>query len=398
MLPALPIQYLGALFGLTASAFVFNTSEFMPIALLSDIAASFGMTEASVGSMVSIYAMVVAWLSLPLMLLTCNMELKKLMLITIGLFAVGQLVAGLATSYELLLAARICVACAHAIFWSITAPLATRLVPRIHQPFALSMIATGTSIAMVLGLPLGRVIGLYAGWRVTFLGIGIIAAGILAYLAYILPRRYQTQAFTLRDLPAVFKNKTVLCIYAITVFYATAYYTTYSYIEPYLKLVAGLEDGLITTVLMILGASGLLGGVIFSRGYGRHRIALVLGGLIGVTVALALWRVAAISETTIIAICVALGIVSMVYGITFQAELLKAVARNSATVSMSIYSGIFNLGIGSGTYIGSTLTAEGYLGSIGYVGAGLAFTALGICFFLYIPRIKQEKYTPYRTA
>ena len=163
----LPRQYM-MLFGITITAFIFNTSEFMPIALLIDISESFSMTEAATGQMITIYAWVVALLSLPLMLLTCRMELKKLLLLMVALFGIGQMISGVATSYEMLLGARIVVACAHSIFWSIAAPLATRLVTREHQPTALGMIVTGSSVATIVGLPLGRVIGLAAGWRMTF--------------------------------------------------------------------------------------------------------------------------------------------------------------------------------------------------------------------------------------
>lgn len=178
----LPRQYM-MLFGITITAFIFNTSEFMPIALLIDISQSFSMTAAATGQMITIYAWVVALLSLPLMLLTCRMELKKLLLLMVALFGIGQLISGISISYEMLLGARIIVACAHSIFWSIAAPLAARLVTRAHQPTALGMIVTGSSIATILGLPLGRVIGLAAGWRMTFLLLAVVAAAALIYLA-----------------------------------------------------------------------------------------------------------------------------------------------------------------------------------------------------------------------
>ena len=164
-MPSIPLKYVLPLMGLTLSAFVFSTSEFMPIGLLTDIAQSFAMTPAEAGVMITVYAWMVGLLSLPLMLIACRMDLRRLLLLTLALFTIGQAGAGLAASFPALLAARIAVACAHSVFWSIAAPLATRLVTREHQPFALSLVAAGSSVAMVFGLPLGRVVGLALGWR-----------------------------------------------------------------------------------------------------------------------------------------------------------------------------------------------------------------------------------------
>ncbi|EGK61660.1 major facilitator family transporter [Centipeda periodontii DSM 2778] len=87
----IPMRQYMALLGITIAAFIFNTSEFIPIALLIDISESFSMTEAATGQMITIYAWVVALLSLPLMLLTCRMELKRLLLMMVALFGLGQL-------------------------------------------------------------------------------------------------------------------------------------------------------------------------------------------------------------------------------------------------------------------------------------------------------------------
>ena len=104
------------LVGLTCAAFIFNTSEFVPIGLLSDIAADFGVTEARVGMIVSVYAWVVMLLSLPLMLLVSKMEMRKLLLWTVFLFVVFQFLSSVSTGYVMLLVSRIGVACTHAVF------------------------------------------------------------------------------------------------------------------------------------------------------------------------------------------------------------------------------------------------------------------------------------------
>ena len=95
------------LLGMTLSAFIFNTSEFMPIGLLSDIAASFHMTEAQAGMMITAYSWTVTLLSLPLMLIVCKIDSKKLLLGTIALFGIGQIGSVFAVNFAMLMIARI---------------------------------------------------------------------------------------------------------------------------------------------------------------------------------------------------------------------------------------------------------------------------------------------------
>ena len=389
-MPAIPGKYLLPLLGLTVSAFVFNTSEFMPIGLLIDMADSFAMMPDQLGIIITVYAWVVALLSLPLMLLAANMDVRKLMLITIGLFAIGQCASGLATSFPMLVAARICVACAHAIFWSLAGPLATRLVTRQHRPFALSMIVTGTSIAMIFGLPLGRVIGLYAGWRLTFLIIGGIAAAILIYQWRLFPPLIQARTQTKISLKEMLREPLVYCNYIITIGFATAYYTVYSYIEPFLKTIANFEADTITIVLMLLGVSGLVGSLLFSRFYATWRNTVIRVGIIGLFVILLLWQMAAQTMPSMIAICMLLGMIATLFNVTFQAELIRYVPSSAAPVAMSMSSGSFNVGIGTGTFIGGQITASGMLATVGYAGAIIAAIAVIAYGFIYAPAIKRH--------
>lgn len=293
MFRSIPLKYVLPLLGLTVSAFIFNTSEFMPIGLLMDISQSFAMTESQTGIMITVYAWVVALLSLPLMLLVCQMEMRRLLLGTMGLFVLGQLASGLALNFPMLMAARISVACAHSIFWSIAAPIATRLVTRTHRPLALSMIVTGSAVAMIFGLPLGRIIGLYVGWRMTFLTITATALAVLLYLAFVFPKLASDASFSRDDLPKLLRNPVVVSVYILSVLFATAYFTAYSYIEPFLKIVAAFSDQGITSTLMLLGVSGLVGSFVFSRFYNHFRYGIIRAGLLGLVIPFLLWKAAA---------------------------------------------------------------------------------------------------------
>lgn len=132
--PEMSLKTWMALVGLTLSTFIFNTSEFIPIALLTDIGRDFGLTEAKAGMLISVYAWVVMILSMPLMLMTSKMEMRKLLLGVVAVFTSFQVMSYLSTSFGMLMVSRIGVACAHSIFWSIVSIIAVRIVPESISP------------------------------------------------------------------------------------------------------------------------------------------------------------------------------------------------------------------------------------------------------------------------
>lgn len=253
------------LVGMTLSTFVFNTSEFMPIGLLTDIAADFNMTESAAGMLISVYAWAVMILSLPLMLCVTKVPPKRLLLGVIVLFGICQLLSAASVNFWMLMAARIGVAAAHAVFWSIINPLAVRVAPSSKASLALSVVGMGTSVAMIFGLPCGRMLGLAIGWRATFLTVGIVSFAIVACLAFVFPKFDAGKPFTLGKLPSLLRTRSLLSMYLVTIVVITAYFTGYGYIEPFFQQVAGLPDDAITFALVLFGAAGLVGSLLFAR-------------------------------------------------------------------------------------------------------------------------------------
>ncbi len=365
-----------SLLGLTFSTFIFNTSEFIPIGLLTDIKDDFGLTEATVGMLISVYAWAVMILSLPLMILVSRMELKKLLLWLLGLFTLFQVTSFLSVSYDMLMCSRLGVACTHSVFWSVISPIAVRIVPDKYRSVALSMVVTGSSIAMILGMPLGRIIGLHVGWRMTFLSIGIFSAFTFIYTALRLPKLPSRGGFSVKKLPQLLKQQGIVGIYIFTLLISSSYYVAYSYIEPFLKQVAHMDESMVTTSLMIYGGAGFLGSLAFSKYYNRDRKLFVTLVVLCMSVCLAALYPVSSSVTLVTAVCVAWGMAATAYNVAMQSNVMLITTPESTSVAMSIFSGIFNLGIGGGAFLGGAICTHGSIAYIGFAGAALGFAGL----------------------
>ncbi|HBK8713662.1 TPA: sugar transporter, partial [Salmonella enterica subsp. enterica serovar Typhimurium] len=358
---------------LAIAAFIFNTTEFVPVGLLSDIAESFHMQTAQVGIMLTIYAWVVAVMSLPFMLLTSQMERRKLLIYLFVLFIASHVLSFLAWNFTVLVISRIGIAFAHAIFWSITASLAIRLAPAGKRAQALSLIATGTALAMVLGLPIGRVVGQYFGWRTTFFAIGMGALITLLCLIKLLPKLPSEHSGSLKSLPLLFRRPALMSLYVLTVVVVTAHYTAYSYIEPFVQNVAGLSANFATVLLLILGGAGIIGSLVFGKLGNRHASSLVSIAIALLVVCLLL--PAAESEAHLAILSIFWGIAIMVIGLGMQVKVL-ALAPDATDVAMALFSGIFNIGIGAGALVGNQVSLHWSMSAIGYIGAIPACAAL----------------------
>lgn len=367
---------------LAVAAFIFNTTEFVPVGLLSDIAASFSMSTAQVGLMLTIYAWVVGLMSLPFMLMTSQMERRGLLVKIFILFIASHALSVVAWNFWILVLSRIGIALAHAVFWSITASLAIRLAPAGKKAQALSLLATGTALAMVLGLPLGRVIGQYLGWRTTFMVIGIVATMTLICVIKLLPKLPSEHSGSLKSIPILMKRPALLCLYALTVVVVTAHYTAYSYIEPFIQSVAQMSQGFATMLLLVLGAAGIIGSVLFSMLGNKHPATLIIGAIVLLTLSLVLLLPAASSPMWIALLCVVWGIAIMTIGLGMQVKVL-AMAPDATDVAMSLYSGIFNIGIGAGALLGNQVSIHLSMANIGYIGAVLALASLMWCIFIF---------------
>ena len=365
---------------MACAAFIFNTTEFVPVALLTDIGQSFDMQSSDVGLMMTVYAWTVMIMSLPAMLATGDMERKGLLLKLFVIFIIGHIISVIAWNYWILLIARMCIAVAHSLFWAITASLVMRVAPKNKKTQAIGMLAIGTSLATILGLPLGRLVGQLVGWRITFAIIAALALVVMVFIMRLLPNLPSKNAGSLSSLPILAKRPLLIGLYATTVIIVSAHFTAYTYIEPFMVQIGELDPNLATIILLVFGVSGITASVIFNRLYRFGPTQFISGAMILLTISLTFMLASASYTATMFTLAFIWGIGISCIGLALQMRVLQ-LAPDATDVASAIYSGIFNAGIGAGALFGNQIAHHVGLEYIGFTGAALAMIALGIFVF-----------------
>ena len=380
------IAYLRVI-ALAFAAFIFNTTEFVPVPLLSDIAKDFEMSTADTGLIITIYAWSVTILSLPFMLLTANLERRSLLLKVFVIFVASHALCAVAWNFTVLVIARVLIAISHAIFWSITASLAVRVAPINKSSQALGLLALGTSMAMILGLPLGRILGDSLGWRVTFGLIGIFAVGVGAWLYKILPLLPSKNSGSLKSLPELARNGFLMVIFLLTAIVISAHFSTYSDIEPFAKDINGFDGKFITIFLLLFGVAGIVASVLFSKFYKLIPNAFTAISIAIILACLLALNLIATNESFMLALAFIWGLGIAGINMSFQIKVLS-LASNATDAAMAIYSAIYNIGIGAGALIGHQTIV--HLGEQNIGNVGSVFAAAGLVIFL-VTAVKFKK-------
>lgn len=365
---------------MACAAFIFNTTEFVPVALLTDIGQSFDMQSSDVGLMMTVYAWTVMIMSLPAMLATGDMERKGLLLKLFVIFIIGHIISVIAWNYWVLLIARMCIAVAHSLFWAITASLVMRVAPKNKKTQAIGMLAIGTSLATILGLPLGRLVGQLVGWRITFAIIAALALVVMVFIMRLLPNLPSKNAGSLSSLPILAKRPLLIGLYATTVIIVSAHFTAYTYIEPFMVQIGELDPNLATMILLVFGVSGITASVIFNRLYRFGPTQFISGAMILLAISLTFMLASASYIATMFTLAFIWGIGISCIGLALQMRVLQ-LAPDATDIASAIYSGIFNAGIGAGALFGNQIVRHIGLEYIGFSGAALAVIALGIFVF-----------------
>jgi predicted MFS family arabinose efflux permease len=383
---------------ITGAIFAAVTSEFLPTGLLPDMASELRVSESQIGLLVTIFAGTVVLTTVPLTSLTSRYSRKWLMVVLLGVFTIANLLAAIAPNYEFLIFARILGGAAHGLFWAVTGPYASRLVPRHQLARAVSVTGAGGTAAFVLGVPIGTALGHALGWRLAF---AVMAGVVLVFLilvvfllppvSHIVPLATGEIAVSLRrdsTLPAV-----VIVAISVTLL-VIGQNTYYTYIVPWAIQIGEVDPDAVSGLLFAYGAAGAIGLVVagmFGDRYPRFLVALLVAG-VGLSVA-ALAVFGPGSTPAVVAGLVAWSICFGGLPSLFQTRMLHAASlrmRDTASAWLTI---AFNLAIGLGALVGGGLLDT--LGIVSLPWAQVALIAVALAFVLTTDRRRIAAHAAY---
>src|SRR5581483_8671434 len=251
--PAVRTGFPVPVLALTVCAFCIGTAEFVVMGLLPDIARDLGVSIPLAGQLVTGYALGVVIGAPILAVATGRMERKRVLLLMVGVFILGNFISAIAPSYFLLLIARVLAAFAHGTLFGVGAVVAADLVPPNRRASAIGLMFTGLTLANILGVPLGTLVGQSYGWRATFWVITALGTLALVPVAALVPNVATRASAGLRHELSVLRRPEVLIAIVSTVVTAASIFALFTYIVPLLQDVTGFSPRAVTVILFLIG-------------------------------------------------------------------------------------------------------------------------------------------------
>lgn len=366
------------LYALAASAFAIGTTEFVIMGILPDVARDLGVSLPAAGWLISGYALGVAF-GAPLMAaLTGSLKRKTALQLLMLIFIVGNISSALADSYSGVMISRIVTSFTHGAFFGIGAVVAAGLVAPERRASAVALMFSGLTLANVIGVPLGTLIGQEFGWRATFVGVTVL--GVIAQLAlwFLLPAKLQAdeERVSMRREMVVLRNPLVLIALATTVLGFGGVFAVFTYITPLLQEISGFSDKAVAGILLLFGVGLTVGNLWGGRLADTHplrALRLELAALALIMAALSF--VLSIQWLTILTIFV-WGVAAFATVPALQMQIV-AKAEGAPNLASTLNIGAFNIGNALGAWLGGLMLIQGWgLSSLPWVAAAMAIGAL----------------------
>ncbi|WP_256865610.1 MFS transporter [Paenibacillus sp. 32352] len=361
-------------------SFLVGTSEYVISGVLDKISDSMAISITAAGQLVTIFSLVYGLCTPVTMALTSKLDRKNLLVGALGIFILANVMSFALPGFGLFIISRVIMALGAGVVVVTALDIAAKIAPAGKQASSIATVVMGFTASLIIGVPLGRMAAAEYGWRSVF---GFIAlAGLVAVfvLFYTIPRIKGDAPVPLTQQLALLKNKKVAVGLSITLFWLGGYSIAYTYISPYLLNVAGVNEGMLSGVLLAFGIASLIGSK--TGGYSTDKWGVsstLLGGMTVHVAALILLSLAiAVSANmfVIAALLILWSFSAWSTGPTQQYNLVRIKPEYSG-IMLGLNQSMLQLAMAAGAGIGAIAVEQVSLSSITWFGAiGVAIAIL----------------------
>ena len=365
-----------ALLALAIGAFGIGTTEFVMMGVLPQTAADFGVSIPAAGYLITGYALGVVVGAPLLTAVAVKLSRKTMLVAMMSLFTLGNTLFALSPNQESGVAFRFLAGLPHGAFFGAGAVVASSLVKPGDRAKAVSMMFLGLTLANVVGVPLGTLLGQQVGWRATFGVVALIGLVAIAAIAKLIPHQGRPEQASLRGELSAFRRPQVWFALAIVTFGFGGVFASLSYVTPMLTDVAGYDPHNVTLLLALAGVGMTIGNLLGGRLADKALMPSLYFALFALAAVLGIFTITAHSKIGAAVTIFAVGIAGFMIGPMMQTRIMQKAGGSPSLVSAAVQSA-FNTANSIGAYLGGIVIAGG-LGLVAPNIVGATLSALGL--------------------
>ncbi|MFD7523010.1 MFS transporter [Paenibacillus chitinolyticus] len=368
---------------LALAVFLIGTIEYIITGVIEMIAADLRVSTSEAGLLVTVFALAAAIIAPILIALTINVDRKKLLMAALSVFIASNGLMFVNLSYETVLWVRIIQGASGGITTVVAMAVATRLVEKERRGNAIGIILMGLSSSLVLGVPIGTFFSEMFGWRVLFIGIGLLSVLPLLIIYKKVPSIKEEEKVTLRMQLSILRNSNVLTALMITLLYIGGYSTLFTYMTPFLQAASSLSITEISGVLFLAGICSFVGskvgGQLADAKGAKFTICL---GLLLQGAALLLFTLAGVNLFVLILVIMIFMLATWSISPAQQLYLVTLAPRNP-DIALSVNTSFIQFGFALGSGLGGLVVNRTSVLYLNWLGLAAVSVALLLAILLF---------------
>ncbi|GAA1681443.1 MFS transporter [Fodinicola feengrottensis] len=376
-----------AVYVLGMAIFSMGTTEMMLSGLLPLLSADLSVSIPTAALLVSGFALGMAIGGPLLTVFFARLEPKRILIILLALFVVGQSIGAVAPTYAVLMVSRVIAAMAMGTFFGVAASVVVGLAGGHRRARALAVLVGGLTVSSVIGLPAATLVAQHLGWRASFWMVSIFGLLSLIGVATLVPAQRTGAGFDVRGGLRVFRSGRLWATLAANALALAAFLGIFSYISPLLTDVAGFSPAAVPFLQFLYGFGCIAGIAVGGKFADRRPHASLYLSLVVSVVVLAGFALALHSQVATVILFLAFGFVA--FGANPAMTSRAMTLAGDSPLGASANTSAFNIGIAIGPWLGGLAIDAGY-GFVAPVWIGVALAAASLIVALFAGRAARR--------